>query len=79
MVTLEGAGMRDEDICLSFARMIRRHIEKYTGREPLLFSELINNSKSHQPLQPLFSTIAWILKPKSGMTSFDYVKIESKF
>ena len=79
MATLEGAGLRDDDICLSFARMIRRHIEKSTGREPLSFSELISNLKSHQPLQPLFNTIAWTLKPKAGRTSFGYVKAESKF
>ena len=36
--SLEGAGLRDENICLSFARMIRRHIEKSTLREPLSFS-----------------------------------------
>ena len=59
--------------------MIRRHIERSTGREPLWFSELINNLKSHQPLQPLFNTIAWTLKPKAGMTSFGYVKVDSKF
>ena len=63
--TLEGADMCDDDIYLSFARMIRRHIEKSTGREPLSFSELINNLKSHQPLQTLFNTIAWTLKPKA--------------
>ena len=79
MVTLESAGMRDDDICLSFVRMIRGHIEKSTGREPLSFSELINNLKSHQPLQPLFNTISCTLKPKAGMTSFGYVKVESKF
>ena len=79
MATLEGAGLRYDDICLSFARMIRRHIEKSTGREPLSFSELISNLKSHQPLQTLSNTIAWTLKPKAGMTSFGYVKVESKF
>ena len=78
MATLEGVGMRDDN-SLSFARMIRRHIEKSTGREPLSFSELINNLKSRQPLQPLFNTIAWTLKAKAGMTSFGYVKVESKF
>ena len=31
--------------------------------EPILFSELIN----------------WALKPKAGMTSFGYFKVESKF
>ena len=46
MATLEGTGMPDGSIWLSFARMIRRHIEKSTGREPLSFSELINNLKS---------------------------------
>ena len=45
VATLEGAGMRYENIYLSFARMIRRFIEKSTGREPLSFSELINNFK----------------------------------
>ena len=79
MATLESAGFRDDDICLSFPRMIRRHIEKSTVREPLLFSELISNLKSHQPLQPLFNTIDWNLKPKAGMTRFGYVKVESKF
>ena len=79
MATLEGAGRRDDDIYLSFARMTRCHIEKSGGREPLSFSELINNLKSHQPLQPLFNTIAWTLKQKAGMTSFEYVKVESKF
>ena len=54
MATLEGAGLGDDNICLSFARMIRGNIEKSTGREPLSFSELINNLKSHHPLQPLF-------------------------
>ena len=78
--TLEGASMRDDDICLSFARMTRCHIEKSTGREPLSLSEFINNLKSHQPLLPsLFNTIVWILKPKAGMTSLGYVKVESKF
>ena len=43
MATLEGAGLRDEDMCLSFPRMIRNHIEKSTGREPLSFPELISN------------------------------------
>ena len=47
VATLESAGIRDDGICLSFARMIRRHIEKSTGREPLSFSELVNNLKSH--------------------------------
>ena len=28
LATLEGAGMREDDICLSLARMIRCHIEK---------------------------------------------------
>ena len=54
-----------KNIYLSFARMIRRHIERSTGREPLSFSELINNLKNHQPLQSLFNTIAWTLKPKA--------------
>ena len=76
MATLESAGFRDDDICLSFARMIRRHIEKSTVREPLLFSELISNLKSHQPLQPLFNTLAWTVKPKAEMTSFGYVKLK---
>ena len=67
MATLEETGLRDDNICLSFARMIKCHIENSTGREPLSFSELISNSKSHQPLQPLFSTITWTLKPKAGM------------
>ena len=58
VATLEGAGMHDDDICLSLARMIRRHTEKSTGREPLSFSELFNNLKSQQPLQPLFNMIA---------------------
>ena len=58
MATLEGAGMRDDDICLSFARMIKRNIEKSAGRETILFSELINNLKSHHPLQPLFNKIS---------------------
>ena len=78
MATLERAGMHDDDICLSFARMIRRHIEISTGREPPSFSESINNLKSHQPLQPLYNTIAWTLKSKAGMNSFGYVKVESK-
>ena len=76
MATLEGADLRDDDICLSFARTMRRHIEKSIGREPLSFSELINNLKSNQPL---FNTIAWTLKPKAGVTSFGDVKVESKF
>ena len=75
---LAGVGMRDGNICLSFARMIRRHIIKSTGREPLSFSELINSLKSHQQLQPLFNTIAWTLKPKAEMTSFGCDKVESK-
>ena len=79
VATLEGTGMRDDDICLSFARMIRRHIEKSTGRRPLSFSKLINNLKSNQLLQPLLNTIAWTLKPKAGMTSFGYVNDETKF
>ena len=45
VATLEDAGMRDDDICLSFARMIKRHIETSTGREPMSFSELIKNLK----------------------------------
>ena len=45
VATLEGAGMRCDNMYLSFARMIRRHIEKSTGREPISFSELINNFK----------------------------------
>ena len=60
-------------------RMIRRHIEKFTGGEPLSFSELINNLKSHHSLQTLFNTIAWNLKSKVGITSFDYVKVKTKF
>ena len=44
-----------------------------------MFSELISSLKSHQPLQVLFNTISWILKPKAGMTGFGYVKVESKF
>ena len=79
MATLEGAGLRDDNICLSFARMIKRNIEKPAGREPILFSDLINNLKSRQPLQPLFNKIAWTLKPKAGMTNFGYVKVESNF
>ena len=79
VATLEDAGMRDDDICLSFARMIKRHIETSTGREPMSFSELIKNLKRHQSLQPLLNKIAWTLKPKAGMTSFGYVKVESKF
>ena len=35
--------------------LVRRHIEKSTGRGPLSFSKLINNLKSHQPLQPMFN------------------------
>ena len=70
VATLEGAGLRDDNICLSFARMIGRHIEKSTVREPLSFSELIRNLKSHQPLQPSFNTTAWTLNPKGGMASF---------
>ena len=79
MATLEGAGLRDDNICLSFARMIKRNIEKPAGREPILFSDLINNLKSRQPLQPLFNKIACTLKPKAGMTNFGYVKVESNF
>ena len=79
MATLEGAGMRYDNVYLSFARMIRRHIEKSTGREPLSFSELISNLKSHQPLQPLFNTIAWTLKPKAIMTSFGMLKLKVSF
>ena len=71
--------MRDDDICLSFARMIRRHIEKSTGRESLSLSEIINNLKIHQPVQLLLNTIASTLKPKAGMTSFGYIEVESKF
>ena len=57
MATLEGAGMRDDDIYLSFATMIRRHTEKSTGGEPLSFSELIKNLKSDQQLQSLFNIL----------------------
>ena len=71
--------MYDDDICLSFTRMIRRYIKKSTGIiEPKSFSESISNLKTHQPLQPFFNTIAWTLKVKAGM-SFSYVKVESKF
>ena len=31
MAILEGAGMRDDDICLSFEIMIRHYIEKLQG------------------------------------------------
>ena len=65
VATLEGAGICGGDIFLSFSfgRMIRCHIKTSTGKEPILFSELIN----------------WALKPKAGMTSFGYFKVESKF
>ena len=59
--------------------MIRRHIEKSTWSNSLSFSLLISNLKSHQSFQTLFNTVAWTLKPKAGMTSFSYVKVESKF
>ena len=59
--------------------MIRHHIEKSTERKSLSFSELIINLRSPQALQPLFSTIAWTLKHKAGITSIGYVKVESKF
>ena len=56
MATLECAGILDDNICLSFAKMI---IEKSTGRQPLLFSGLISNLKNyHQSLQILFNAIA---------------------
>ena len=79
VATIAAAGMRDGNIFLSFARMIRRHIIKSTWRQDLSFSELVKNLKSHQPLQPLFNMIARALKPKAGMTSFGYVKAKSKF
>ena len=59
MATLECAGILDDNICLSFAKMIRRYIEKSTGRQPLLFSGLISNLKNyHQSLQIFFNAIA---------------------
>ena len=41
MATKAGAGMRDDNILLSFARMIRLHIIKSVWRQALPFSELI--------------------------------------
>ena len=78
VATLEGAGVCDGNISSSFARMIRRHVEKSTGRDLLLFSKLYNKSKSYQPLQSLFNTIAWTLEPKARMTSFGFAKVKSK-
>ena len=50
VATIAGAGMRDDNIFLSFARMIRCHNVKSTWRQYVSFSELIKNLKSHQPL-----------------------------
>ena len=79
MATLEGAGLRDDDICLSCKNDEAPYWKIYRERESLSFSKLINNLKSHQLLQPLFATIAWSLKPKAVTTSFGYVEVESEF
>ena len=54
----EGIVVGDAGIRLSFARIIKGHVKKSTGTEPLLDSELINNLKRHQRLQAFFNTFA---------------------
>lgn len=59
--------------------MIRCNVENSKLTETLSFAQLINNLRSHKPLQPLFNKIAWTLKPKAKMTSFGYDKSVSEF
>ena len=51
--TLESAA---ENICLSSARTIKRHVENSWAET--LSRESINNLKNHLPFQSLFNTIA---------------------
>ena len=46
MATLQGAGPCDEDICLSFTSMIRRHVEKSIRGETLSIVVLIKESSA---------------------------------
>ena len=46
----------DDDICLSFVRMIRPHFENPTRREVLYIAKLINSLKGNQTLQPFLDT-----------------------
>ena len=69
-----GAGLRDADITISFARMINRKIKasKEKMEFPVSVDPLIKQLNSHNPLKEIFNAISYSIDPKWQENLFGY-------
>ena len=77
--TLEGSGLRDEDICRTFARMVRRKVFRNEPENwPIDFDSLAENLENTGPSEIIYNTIAWSLEPDAKKTQDGFVNLTSK-
>ena len=77
--TLEGNGIRDEELTRAFAKMVQKKLKKKIKQKwPLTPEELIESLESNGPFKELFNVIAWSLHPERTLNKYGFVTTPSK-
>eukprot|EP00794_Sanderia_malayensis_P011439 gene11439-12635_t len=86
LATLQGAGLRDDDITKAFANMINRKVkclkqkqlaEGQVRNEQISFDELVAQLDEHEPLQQIYNAIGLSLHPSAKKNEHGYVVLSS--
>jgi len=75
VATMQGHGLREEDLTKVFSRLVRRKISRRQSiKWPLDADELCSLLNSYRPLRCIYNAIAWSIKQGKPVDANDYVK-----
>ena len=79
MATLQGAGLRDDDLSKAFGRMIKRKLcDRKIGKWPISPDELLLKLENNGPLTCMYNAIAWSVNSQTQKNKFGYVETSSQ-
>ena len=76
--TLEGNGIRDEELTRGFAKMIRKKVAKKEQKWPITPEELLLSLDSKGPFRELYNVIAWSMHPERTLNENGFVPTPSR-
>ena len=79
VATIQGSGLRDEDLTKAFVRLVRRKLNTSEAQSwPLSAEELLAKLGKTSPFSHLYNVIAWSVNPSNQRNKFGFVETRSK-
>ena len=79
IATLQGAGLRDDDLSKAFGRMVRCKLcDREIGEWPVSPEELLLKLENSGPLTCMYNAIAWSVNSERQKNRFGYVETSSQ-